>query len=317
MRGFSTETIDIILSSWRDGTKTQYQTTAKKWFEFCKKNKCDVISPPLPLAMSFLSGLFKSGLSYSSINTARSALSSMLSWENNPTPFGNLPIVKRFMKGIYESRPALPRYCSTWSVKTVFDYLRAQKAPSLLPLKDLSHRVTFLLSILSGQRCQTIQKLSIDHMTIEDSKITFVIVDKLKHSRPGVHQQPLVFVSYPIHKNLCVITYLLEYLKRTSSLRGQHTQLLISFVKPHKPISNETVSHWIKNFMATAGIDTSQYKGHSTRAASTSHLASKDYDLKDIMSAAGWSKEETFQRFYHFDSEKFNFGRELMNTLTQ
>ena len=82
----------------------------------------------------------------------------------------------------------------------------------------------------------------------------------------------------------------------------------------NKPISNETVSHWIKNFMATAGIDTNQYKSHSTRAASTSHLASRDYDIKDILSAAGWSKEETFRRFYHFDSEKF--GRELMNTLT-
>ena len=78
-----------------------------------------------------------------------------------------------------------------------------------------------------------------------------------------------MFVSYPIHKNLCVITYLLEYLKRTSSLLGQRKQLLTSFVKPHKPISNETVSHWIKNFMVTAGIDTNQHKSHSTRAGST------------------------------------------------
>ena len=263
--------------------------------------------------MSFLSELFSRCLSYSSINTARSALSSILSWDNNPTPFGQLPIAKCFMKGIYELRPALPRYCSTWSIKTVFDHLRAQKPPSLLHLKDLSHSVAFLLSILSGQRCQTVHKLSIDHMTIEDSKITFVTAAKLKHSRLGVYQQPLVFMSYPL--NICIVTYLLEYLKRTSALRGQTKQLLISFIKPHKPISNETVSHWMKNFMASAGIDRNQYKGHSTRAASTSHLASKDYDLKDIMTAAGWSKEETFQRFYHFESPKFNFGRELVNTL--
>ena len=124
-------------------------------------------------------------------------------------------------------------------------------------------------------------------MTMEDSEITFVIAEKLKHSRPGVHQQPLVFVSYPINKNVPVITHLLEYLKRTSSLRGETKQLLISFIKLYKLISTETVSHWIKNFMTTAGIDTNQYKSHSTRAASTSHLASKDYDLKDIMNAAG------------------------------
>ena len=69
--------------------------------------------------------------------------------------------------------------------------------------------------------------------------------------------------------------------------------------------------------MTIAGIDTKQYKSHSTRAASTSHVASKDYDLKDIMNAAGWSKEETFQKFYHFDNEKFNFGRAIMTTLEQ
>ncbi|CAB4032023.1 Pol poly, partial [Paramuricea clavata] len=60
VRGFATDTIDIILSSWREGTKTQYQSTAKKWFDFCQKNNCDIISPSLPQALLFLSDLFKS-----------------------------------------------------------------------------------------------------------------------------------------------------------------------------------------------------------------------------------------------------------------
>ena len=67
--------------------------------------------------------------------------------------------------------------------------------------------------------------------------------------------------------------------------------------------------------MASAGIDTNLFKSHSTKGASTSHLASKNYDLKDIMNAAGWSKEETFQRFYHYNNEQFNFSCAIMNTL--
>ena len=136
-----------------------------------------------------------------------------------------------------------------------------------------------------------------DNMTIDANKITFVITEKLKHTRPGVHQQPLIYLAYGPDQKLCIVTHLLEYLKRTSALRGESKQLLISFIKPHKPISTETTSHWIKNFMALAGINTSQYQTHSTRAASTSHLASKHFDLKSIMQAAGWSNEETFQRF--------------------
>ena len=276
-----------------------------------------MFSPPLPLALSFLSALHKSGLSYSSINTTRSVLSSLLSWNDHQIPFGQLPIVKRFMKGVFESRPALPRYSSTWNVNDVFTYIRKQADITLLTLKDLSHRVAFLLCLLSGQRCQTISKLSIENMFIEDLKITFVVTEILKHTRPGKHQQPLIFLSYPNDKNLCIVSLLLEYIKRTSALRGENKQLLISFIRPHKPISTETTSHWVKSFMTAAGIDTSQYKGHTTRAASTSYLASKHFDLKNIMLAAGWSKEETFQRFYNFSNNNtFNFGSAIMDTLS-
>ena len=114
------------------------------------------------------------------------------------------------------------------------------------------------------------------------------------------------------------MTHLLKYPKRTSALRAESKQLLISFIKPHKPIFTETTSHWIKNFMALAGINTSRYKTHSTRAASTFHLASKHFDLKSIMQAAGWSNEETFQRFYNFstDCDTFNFGSAMLDAMT-
>ena len=49
VKGFSKDTIDIILNSWRDGTKSRYQSTAKKWFEFCEKNNCNAISTGLVL----------------------------------------------------------------------------------------------------------------------------------------------------------------------------------------------------------------------------------------------------------------------------
>ena len=115
VKGFSADMIDIILSSRREGTQTQYKLVAKRWFEFCDKNSCDVI------AMIFLSDLFHSGLSYSYINTARSVLSSLLQLDGH-IPFGQLPIVKRFMKGIFGKQPALPRYSSTWDVNVVFSY---------------------------------------------------------------------------------------------------------------------------------------------------------------------------------------------------
>ena len=148
-------------------------------------------------------------------------------------------------------------------------------------------------------------------MRIREDKVTFSITEKLKHTRQGVHQQPLHFVAYKERK-LCVLTHIKHYVEKTSSLR-QDKQLPISFIRPHKAISKETISNWVTHFMKTAGIDTSVYKSHSTRAAMTSFLASKQIDIKKIFVAAGWSKEEIFRKFYNCNiTIPFNFGNSLL-----
>ena len=64
-------------------------------------------------------------------------------------------------------------------------------------------------------------------MIIDANKITFIITEKLKHTRPGAHQKPLIYLAYASDKKLCIVTHLQEYLKRTSALRGENKQLLI------------------------------------------------------------------------------------------
>ena len=53
-------------------------------------------------------------------------------------------------------------------------------------------------------------------------------------------------------------------------------------------ISNE--GHWNKHRYVQA---------HSTRAASSSAAKSAGIPLSDIMKWAGWSRQSTFERFYH------------------
>ena len=74
-------------------------------------------------------------------------------------------------------------------MSVVLEYIRKHKSVQSLSLNELNHSLAFLLC-LSGQRCQTIYnyKLSLDNMSIVDSKITFVISENLKHTRAGTHQ---------------------------------------------------------------------------------------------------------------------------------
>ena len=70
----------------------------------------------------------------------------------------------------------------------------------------------------------------------------------------------------------------------TNPLRSEKTkQLLISYIRPHNPMSVNTVSHWVKEFLRPTGIDTSIFTGHSTRAASTSKAKQVGLSLPEIL----------------------------------
>ena len=61
-------------------------------------------NPPLNTVLDFLASLHEQGLSYTTINTARSALSAIILPTDNVN-IGSHPIVSRFMKGIFKNNP--------------------------------------------------------------------------------------------------------------------------------------------------------------------------------------------------------------------
>ena len=112
-----------------------------------------------------------------------------------------------------------------------------------------------LLLLVSGQRGQTIHLLDINHMFVSDDKYTFVIPNHLKQSKPGL-SNPQVVLETIERPSICVVTTLEEYLVRTKSLRGSgQSQLLLSFVKPYRPVSRDTLTRWVRCTLALAGIE--------------------------------------------------------------
>lgn len=156
-----------------------------------------------------------------------------------------------------------------------------------------------LLMLLSGQRIQTVQMLNIDFMKITNCAARFKVYDKVKQTRPGNHLQDLSFKAYAPDRRLCILTYLRQYLMVTEPLRGNEKQLLISFAKPHKPVSRDTISRWLNSVLESAGIDTNIFTAYSVRSASTSAAKSKGASMEQVLSAGGWSAASTFGKYYN------------------
>ncbi|KAL9965154.1 hypothetical protein ACROYT_G028915 [Oculina patagonica] len=128
--------------------------------------------------------------------------------------------------------------------------------------------------------------------------------------------EPAIDIAYIKDPRLCIVECLQEYIVRTKPLRGEETQLLISFVKPHKAVSKDTTGRWVKCVLTNAGIDTNQFDAHSTRSASTSAAKRSGLDMTTIMKAAGWSNASTFALFYDKPIEQSpdaNFGQAVLS----
>ena len=288
---------DVLMASWREGTSKQYHTYLSKWNQYCRDKNIDVFLPGVTNGIEFLVFLYKSGLGYSAINTARSALSSILVLEDG-VKFGEHPLVARCMKEIFELKPALPKYSEIWDVNIVLGYLRAAAPLRSLSLKQLTLNLTMLLCLTTGQRGQTIHKFDVNYIQEMDDRYRITICEKLKQSKPGRHLAPIDLLSFQSDKKLCVVEHLKEYLQRTKQLREDHSQLLIGYVKPFKPVSKDVISRWVKQVLEPAGIDINKYSAHSSRAASTSSCKAKGLSLAVIMQSAGWSNSSTFAKFY-------------------
>ena len=92
----------------------------------------------------------------------------------NEIPLGELLLLCRFLKGVFNLRPALPRYSTTWDVSVVLKYIKSLKALKQCDLKSLSYRLAVLLCITTGQRDQTLFYMNIDLMMFEADKVTIL-----------------------------------------------------------------------------------------------------------------------------------------------
>ena len=109
--------------------------------------------------------------------------------------------------------------------------------------------------LTTGQRDQTIKFLNLECLKVFDDRAILSISDKLKTTRPGHHLPPLELKAYK-DVELCVVSHLRQYIKLTENLRkGDDKQLLLSYVKPRKPISTTALSRWCVRIIKKSGVN--------------------------------------------------------------
>ena len=140
------------------------------------------------------------------------------------------------------------------------------------------------------------------YVQISQDEIVFkILASDLKQGNVrGFRPQPIVFKTYK-ESELCVLSHVCTYIDRTSDLRGDVKALMITSRKPFKKATRDTISRWVKDIMALAGIDTNIFAPGSTRGASTSDAYKNGIPTSEICAKAGWARESTFKKWYQRD----------------
>lgn len=301
-KGVPLEAIEITLASLSEATIKQYSKPLDKWWSFCQASTACPFSPDPRQVLSFLSQELNISGSYAFINTTRSAISLILNNEIGSHP--------RFCKGVGVLRPPKPRYEYIWDPAPVISKLASFYPHESLSLERVTRKLVLLLALATGQRTQTLAALKLSQISISD-KISIRIPDRLKTSAPGRSQPFFSFSPFEGHENLCIYSLMKHYVHIIKDIRSpSQDSLFLSFVMPHKTVSSQTISRWIKLSLEECGVRSDLFTAHSTRHASTSRAAQKGVSLDLIKRAAGWSgQSRVFAVFYNrpmLDPEEFN-----------
>lgn len=310
LKGMPEGSLDIAVSSLSDSSVRQYETAYKKWWSYCQENHIEVFTVSIPNVLSFLTKEFLNGASYGTINSYRSAIAFILG-----PKIGQDDIIKKFCRGVSKKRPPKPKYNSTWDPKVVLDFLSKWTPNNELCLEKLSLKLVTLLALITGHRFQTLSLIEIHNIKSTENLIEIKIPARIKTSGPGREQPTLIIPFYPRNKNICVASALEMYVERTRELRGECPYLFISFKKPYKAVSTQSLSRWVKSALTKSGVNTEIFSAYSTRHASTSAAKRSGVNIDTIKKTAGWTKaSETFAKVYNLSiiEEKEMFAKAIL-----
>ena len=176
----STNLVEIAMNSWSKGTQKQCSLHINRWFNYGRRHNIHSFDSSVKQSAEFLAEYFHEGVSYSMVNTARSALSSIFPAKDG-TPFGKHSLIVRLLRGMLKQKPFLPRYTVNTDVAKMLQYI--SNSYSKMSLECLT------------------KKLNTNYTHINEKHCIFYIASLLKTTRPGFLQHLLEFKRYTNQKN--------------------------------------------------------------------------------------------------------------------
>ena len=312
--GLSERAAEVAAASRRPSTTRVYSSRLRHWQKWCRVRGQNPDSAAVTVVADFLAHLHDSGLQTNTVAGYRSAIGSIHQGFPDGSSVSDNPLIHRVIKGLFHLRPPPQRLVPSWSLTAVLRALaRAPFEPlAKAPLKWVTYKCAFLLSLASARRSSQIAALSIEPdflvWTHNGVKLSTKLGFLAKNQRVNFTPEPISLQSIKAYSDTaedklwCPVRALKYYVERTKSLRGGCKQLFVKTVAPHDGVTSSTLAGWIVDTIKAAypvgqapGLDP---KAHDVRGVSASWAKFNSASLDEIISAAAWKTPTTFTSSY-------------------
>ena len=250
--GISGQTQNLLVAAWRKGTSAAYTSAWGKWDSWCRERKINPVHAPIASILEFLTAEFHAGKAYRTLNDYLSAISSTHPSINSVRVAGH-PLVVQSLKGAFNLRPPLPKYSTTWDVDVLLSFIEKLGPNGSLSPKDLSQKLGILLTLTAMHRVSEVVAHDRRFRQFSPEGVSLQLPELIKKTKVGQNLKTSFHASFPNNPNLCVVQCLQEYERRTLSFRGfdpaKPNRLFLSYIRPHKLITSESLSRWIKDVL--------------------------------------------------------------------
>jgi|TARA_B100000959_G_scaffold247412_1_gene273680 site-specific recombinase XerD len=287
------ETLNNLKLSKANNTLRAYKSDFKDFGGFCAKHGFDSLPTEPKIVALYLTNLSKT----SKISTLRRRLVSISMVHKlkghyldtkHPIIIENLMGIKRLMGSFQKGKkPLLINH-----LKLIVDVINQQKIDEIKKARDKS-----IILIGFGGGFRRTELISIDHEDLEFVSEGLKIT--LRRSKTDQFGEGMIKgLPYFTNENYCPVINLRKWLELSNIKSGP---IFRRFTKGSSLTSNrltdQTVVLLIKNYLNLAGIENSNYSGHSLRSGFATVAAESGADERSIMAMTGHKTTQMVRRY--------------------
>jgi|TARA_Y100000294_G_scaffold152642_1_gene151072 site-specific recombinase XerD len=287
------ETLNNLKLSKANNTLRAYKSDFKDFGAFCAKHGFDSLPTEPKIVALYLTNLSKT----SKISTLRRRLVSISMVHKlkghyldtkHPIIIENLMGIKRLMGSFQKGKkPLLINH-----LKLIVDVINQQKIDEIKKARDKS-----IILIGFGGGFRRTELISIDHEDLEFVSEGLKIT--LRRSKTDQFGEGMIKgLPYFTNENYCPVINLKKWLELSNIKSGP---IFRRFTKGSSLTSNrltdQTVVLLIKSYLNLAGIENSNYSGHSLRSGFATVAAESGADERSIMAMTGHKTTQMVRRY--------------------